>query len=32
VHVMYKKRKNLTWKGGPLLMVANSSHPSWSLA
>jgi hypothetical protein len=31
LHIAYKKRNTLTWKGGPLLMVANS-HPPWSLA
>jgi hypothetical protein len=31
VLVVYKKEKTLTWKGSPLLMVANS-HPPCSLA
>ncbi len=28
--IIYKKRNALTWKGGPLFMVANP-HPPWSL-
>jgi hypothetical protein len=31
VYIIYKKKCTLTWKGGPLLMVAKP-HPPWSLA
>jgi hypothetical protein len=31
VRIIFKKKCTLTWKGGPLLMVAKP-HPPWSLA